>query len=41
MTIPAGLDKFFDALESAKKNGTLNDALYQKISLEYGIEWLE
>ena len=41
MTIPAGLDEWFDALETAQRDGTLDDALYRKLSLEYGIEWLE
>ena len=41
MTIPAGLDRWFDALESARKDGTLDDAMYRKLSLDYGIEWLE
>ena len=38
MTIPAGLDQWFDALESARKDGTLDDAMYLKLSLDYGIE---
>jgi mannose-6-phosphate isomerase-like protein (cupin superfamily) len=41
MTIPAGLDQWFDALEAARNDGTLDDAMYRKLSLEYGIEWLE
>lgn len=41
MTVPAGLDGWFDALETAQRDGTLDDALYRKLSLEYGIEWLE
>ena len=41
MTIPAGLDQWFDALETARRDGTLDDALYRKLSLDYGIEWLE
>ena len=41
MTIPAGLDQWFDALEAARNDGTLDDAMYLKLSLEYGIEWLE
>ncbi len=40
MTIPAGLDRWFDALESTEREGTLDDALYRKLSLDYGIEWL-
>jgi mannose-6-phosphate isomerase-like protein (cupin superfamily) len=41
MTIPAGLDQWFDALDAASRDGTLDDALYRKLSLDYGIEWLE
>lgn len=41
MTIPAGLDQWFDTLETARRGGTLDDALYRKLSLDYGIEWLE
>ena len=41
MTIPAGLDRWFDALDAARNDGTLDDAMYHKLSLEYGIEWLE
>jgi quercetin dioxygenase-like cupin family protein len=41
IAIPAGLDQWFDALEAARQAGTLDDALYRKLSLDYGIEWLE
>jgi hypothetical protein len=41
MAIPAGLDQWFDALETAERDGTLDDAMYRKLSLDYGIEWLE
>ena len=41
MTIPAGLDQWFDALAAARQAGTLDDALYRQLSLDYGIEWLE
>jgi len=41
MAIPAGLDGWFDALDAARRDGTLDDALYRKLSLDYGIEWLE
>ena len=41
MTVPAGLDQWFDALEAAENAGALDDAMYNKLSLDYGIEWLE
>jgi len=41
MTVPGGMEYFFDELGTAKENGTLDDALHKKISQKYGIEWLE
>ena len=41
MTIPAGLDRWFDALAAARQAGTLDDARYDQLSRDYGIEWLE
>lgn len=41
MTIPAGLDQWFDALDAARQNGTLDDEMYHKLSADFGIEWLE
>jgi quercetin dioxygenase-like cupin family protein len=41
LAIPAGLDQWFDALAAARQAGTLDDARYDQLSREYGIEWLE
>ena len=41
MTVPGGMEYFFDELGIANENGTLDDALHKKISRTYGIEWLE
>ena len=41
MAIPGGMENFFDDLNTANENGTLDDALHKKISQKYGIEWLE
>ena len=41
LTVPGGMENFFDELGTAKENGTLDDALHKKISRKYGIEWLE
>jgi len=41
MAIPGGMENFFDELDTALEAGTLNDATHRKISLKYGIEWLE
>ena len=39
--IPGGLEDYFDELEAALAIGPLDDELHNKISLKYGIEWLE
>jgi len=41
MAIPGGMENFFDELAVAQETGTLDDATHRKISLKYGIEWLE
>jgi quercetin dioxygenase-like cupin family protein len=41
ITIPGGMENFFDELAAAKDGGTLNDVAFREISLKYGIEWLE
>ena len=41
MTVPGGMEYFFDEVSAAKENGTLDNALHKKISRKYGIEWLE
>ena len=41
LAIPAGLDQWFEALAAARQAGTLDDARYDQLSREYGIEWLE
>ena len=41
MAIPGGLDNSFNAAEAASKDGAMDDAAFRKLSLEYGIEWLE
>lgn len=41
MTIPGGMEEFFDDLSAAKDAGTLNDVTHKEISRKYGIEWLE
>lgn len=39
--IPGGLEGYFDEVESALQNETLDDAMHAKISARYGLEWLE
>jgi quercetin dioxygenase-like cupin family protein len=41
MTIPGGMEDFFDELSAAKDAGTLDDGTHKEISRKYGIEWLE
>jgi len=41
MAIPGGMENFFDDLSTAKEAGSLDDETHKKISLKYGIEWLE
>jgi len=41
MAIPGGMENFFDELAAAQEAGVLDDATHRKISLKYGIEWLE
>ena len=39
--IPGGLENYFDEVESALQNGTLDNETHTKISMKYGLEWLE
>jgi len=41
ITIPGGMENFFDELIAAQEAGALDDAMHKKISRKYGIEWLE
>jgi hypothetical protein len=35
------MENFFNELVAAQETGTLDDVTHRKISLKYGIEWLE
>lgn len=41
MTVPGGLDHFFDALARARDEGALDDAMHRRLSSDHGIDWLE
>jgi len=41
LAIPGGMERFFDELESALQDGSLDDAQHREISRRYGIDWLE
>jgi mannose-6-phosphate isomerase-like protein (cupin superfamily) len=39
--IPGGLENYFDDVDAAIQNGTLDDDMHTRISAKYGLEWLE
>jgi quercetin dioxygenase-like cupin family protein len=39
--IPGGLENYFNEVEAALKIGPLDDETHNKISMKYGLEWLE
>jgi len=39
--IPGGLEHYFDEVDNALQNGPLDAETHQKISMKYGLEWLE
>jgi len=41
IVVPGGMENFFDELSVAQEAGALDDAEHRRISLKYGIEWLE
>lgn len=41
LAIPGGMERFFDELESAMQDRSMDDAKHRIISRKYGIEWLE
>ena len=41
LAIPGGMEQFFDELESALQDGSMDAAKHREISRKYGIEWLE
>lgn len=41
LAIPGGMEHFFDELESALQDGSMDHAKHRTISRKYGIEWLE
>jgi len=41
IAVPGGLDRWFDAIAGARRDGTLDDALYRRLSEDFGISWLE
>jgi hypothetical protein len=41
LTIPGGVEGFFDELESTMQVGSMDDAKHREITQKYGIEWIE
>jgi len=41
IAVPGGMENFFDELAEAQEARSLDDAEHRRISLKYGIEWLE
>ena len=41
IAVPGGMENFFDELSAAQEASALDDASHRRISLKYGIEWLE
>jgi quercetin dioxygenase-like cupin family protein len=41
LAVPGGLDRWFDAVAAAKSDGSLDDALFRRLSEDFGIGWLE
>lgn len=39
--IPGGLENYFDEVDAALQNGPLDQETHIKISMKYGLEWLE
>ena len=39
--IPGGLENYFDEVNAALENGSLNTEIHTEISKKYGLEWLE
>ena len=41
MAVPGGIDRWFDAVARAERDGLLDDAMFQRLSKDSGIDWLE
>ena len=39
--IPGGLENYFDEVDAALQNGSLDTETHTRISAKYGLEWLE
>jgi quercetin dioxygenase-like cupin family protein len=41
IAVPAGLDRWFDAVAAARRDGVLDDAGFDELSRAFGLEWFE
>lgn len=41
LAVPGGLDRWFDAVADADRDGTLDDTVFRELSSEFGLGWLE
>lgn len=41
IAVPGGLDRWFDSVADANRDGLLDDEMFQKLAADFGIEWLE
>ncbi len=41
LAVPGGLDRWFDAVAEASAAGTLDDAVFARLSKEFGLGWPE
>lgn len=41
LAVPGGLDRWFDAVAGAHDDGTLDDAVFARLSADHGLAWLE
>lgn len=41
LAVPGGLDRWFDAVAAAHDDGSLDDALFRRLSEDAGLSWLE
>jgi hypothetical protein len=41
LAVPGGLDEWFDAVANANRDGLLDDSMFDQLSEDFGIGWLE
>lgn len=41
IAVPGGLDRWFDSVADANRDGLLDEEMFEKLAADFGIEWLE